>query len=414
MNKIIKENILYIILLGIFWFFTMPYVFSKKEAIFDWYSLKVSPIGYSPKVMKNLIKKGDSILVDTFLESEPKTEEAFKSNLEPILDKIARVCDYYKEVGKTDEILSEPTWYDKNTTWSENPSKITPDGVSRAALPQHEVPIDYWHRHQDSILSALDYYKRALNYSGPELLASDRIKLVSASVCRPQEVVVSYSTFLANTDSYVEEQIRKKDEKELKGLTDKQKLMIVLSRIRHGSPPPDVQEYIKALTILLKDTHYETLSPVEADGLYEKILFFLQNSSDPGQKFNERQFRLKRGKLLYEVLGKKDPSNIKKAILEFKAAASFDDIDSFRTSQENNIMAHVFEANLYTVRCLLKLGNYKEALSKLEDMQTSIRTVDERAGRRRMEINLLHDHHLLLRETLIKLGRKQEADAVEL
>ena len=63
---------------------------------------------------------------------------------------------------------------------------------------------------------------------------------------------------------------------------------------------------------------------------------------------------------------------------------------------------------------MLKLGSYKEALSKLEDMQTSIRTVDERAGRRRMEINLLHDHHLLLRETLIKLGRKQEADAVEL
>ncbi len=70
----------------------MPYVFSKKEAIFDWYSLKVSPLGYTPKVMKNLVKKGDSILVDTFLENEPKTEEAFKSNLEPILQKIARVC----------------------------------------------------------------------------------------------------------------------------------------------------------------------------------------------------------------------------------------------------------------------------------------------------------------------------------
>jgi hypothetical protein len=47
-------------------------------------------------------------------------------------------------------------------------------------------------------------------------------------------------------------------------------------------------------------------------------------------------------------------------------------------------------------------------------MQTTIRTVDERAGKRKMEVNLLHDHHLLLRETLIKLGRKMEADAIEL
>jgi len=414
LNKIIKENILYIILLGTFWFFSMPYVFSKKEAIYDWYSIKVSPLGYTPKVMKSLVKKGDSILISTFLEKEPKTEEAFRTSMEPILDKIARVCDYYKEVGKADEILSEPTWYDKNTTWSEDPSKITPDGVSRASLPQHENPSEFWHRHQDTILSALDYYKRALNYSGPELLAAERIRLVSLSVCRPQEVVVSYSTFLSNADAYVEEQIRKKDPRELRGLTEKQKQMIVLSRIRHGSPPPDVQEYLKALTVLLKDTQYETLSPIEADGLYEKILFFLQNSADPGQKFNERQFRLKRGKLLFEVLGKKNPSYIKNAILEFKAAASFENMEEFRSTQENNIMAHIFESNLYTVRCHLKLGEFKQALTKLEDMQTTIRTVDERAGKRKMEVNLLHDHHLLLRETLIKLGRKMEADAIEL
>lgn len=283
MKKIIKENIVYLILLGVFWFFSMPYVYSKKEAIFDWYSLKVSPIGYTPKVMKNLIKKGDSVLISSFLESEPKTEEAFKSNIQPILEKIANVCDYYKEIGKTDDILNEPTWFDKNTRWSEDPSKITPDGVSRRSLPSHENPHEFWIRHQDSLLSALDYYKRALNYSGPELQAAERVRLVSAAVCRPQETVISYSTYLTNAESYVEEQIRKTQKREIQNLNDKQIEMFVLSKIRVGTPPPDPQEFIKALTILLKDTHYETLSPIEADILYEKILFFLENTSDPGR-----------------------------------------------------------------------------------------------------------------------------------
>ena len=392
----------------------MPYVFSKKEAIFDWYSLKVSPLGYTPKVMKNLVKKGDSILISAFLESEPKSEEAFRSSMEPILDKISRVCDYYKEVGKLDDILTEPTWYDKNTRWSEDPSKITPDGVSRSSLPRHELPLDFWQKHQDTLLSALDYYKRALNYSGPELLASERIRLVSASVCRPQEVVVSYSSYLTNTDAYVEDQIRKNYKQDIQNLNDRQIQMIVLSKIRMGTPPPDPQEYIKALTILLKDTHYETLSPIEADGLYEKILFFLQNSADPGQKLSERLFRLKRGKLLFEVLGKNNPEFIKKAKMEFQAAANFDNLEEFRSSQENNIMAHIFESKLYIARCEIKLGRYKESLSLLHDLESSVRTVDDRAGKRKMEVNLLHDYHLLLRETLIKMGRKQEADSIEL
>ncbi|MCB1140862.1 MAG: hypothetical protein H7A24_07080 [Leptospiraceae bacterium] len=416
MKKIIRENLKYILTVLIFWAFALPYIYSERDTLFEKYSLFVSPIGYRPKIMKKFMDKADKILANEFLDEKPANEEEWNRNVEPFLNRMQNVCEFYKKSGKRDEILKNPTWYEKNEQWSEDPSRLQPNGHNRSALPHTFDPGEKWKEHEESLLEALDYYKRALNYSGPEFLIAKRIQQVSAAVCRPEEAILAFSTFILNTETYAEKEIYKNKDikKEMRGKTEKQKFSQVLAHIKSGKAPISTTDYIEGLIKLLKDTGFEKISPKESDLIYEKILFFYTNTTDPRQRFHEKNFRLKRGILLFEM-SQREPKYLDRALLEFSAAAASENMSEIQTDKNNFYNALVFEANLYRVRCFLQKGDNKLALTILQKMMNDIRKIDDRAGAPKQAIqdrNLLHDYHLLRRKTLIQLGRKMEADEI--
>lgn len=420
MKKILRDNAVFIFALFIFWGLCFPAVYYYRQSLYDWFVIKVSPSGYSPKVMNGFIKDGDRIISKLILDRREKDEKKFMDETDQFLKKMKLACEYYQEVSSRDEVLADPTWYEKNTVWTSDNSAFTKvDGVSRNGLGEGTVPKEFWKESIGEILSALDYYKRALNYAGPEITAAKRIHRTAPAACRNSDVIVAYSTYIYDSETYVENQIRKNTRKEeFESYPEKQKLSLVLSEIKRrafeGSELPNLSEYMTGLTNLLMDTNIRTVSPLESVRLLERIIFVLGNSTDPGQIKNEKEFRMKRGKILYE-LGKKDPFHYHEAMEDFLAASDFDPAIKRESKNIGEIMGLIFEARLYTARCLLRLNRLKDALTVLEELKIKVASIDERENYRApVYFELLQDFKVLLRETLIGLGRKGEADEIHL
>jgi len=450
--KILKDNLVYLLLLFLIWAIAFPIVISNRDSLFSWYAISMSPSGYSPKVARKFIEKGDKALdknlddaiVSPRIKEELEDEKKRPAILLSHLELMEEACDYYKKIAGKDEVLQYPSWLDRNTKWSSD-RELSADGIgkSRGHLPTVLNPEEYWKKNVDSVLGALDYYKRALNYSGPEILAADKIRSVAKAVCRPEEIILAYTSYITVSDAYVEKILEEEDRqfakknqsffspilrlfgmagpaerKEMYGLNPLMKRSIIWSQIRKnikegikggsGEDPnlPLLSDYIRGLNILLLDTNIRNSSPKEADALYETILFFLQGTTDPGQQKNERFFRFKRGILLFNM------GDYERAKEQFTAAKEFEDLKDESPVSMRLIASHIFQSNLMIAKCNFKLGNYKEALIALKSVENLLANVDGRNGGK-IEIDLLTDYKNTLRETLKKLDRFKEADEIE-
>jgi tetratricopeptide (TPR) repeat protein len=400
----------------------------------------MSPEGYTPKTMKKFISDGDKKLnngledslqsdrLKTLLEDKVAKEGLMLS----YLAQMEKACEYYQEKADKDVYLKEPTWLDRNTNWSTD-REISSSGlgVKRQPLPNSLSPAEFWKKNAEPILGALDYYKRALYYSGPEILAADKIKFIAKSICRADEIIIAYSTYLNHSDSYVDELLAKQDEdfakknhsflnslkrlfgfgnsedvKEMYGLNPLMKKTIIWSYIKENHNLPILMDYLRAVNILLLDTKLRDMSPKEADDLFETILFFLQNTEDPIQQKNERFFRFKRGIHLYKN------GNYEKAKIQFSAATEFNNLKEESPISIRLIMSHIFQSELMIAKCEFKLNDFKSAIKTLNRLENSLHNVDGRDGGK-IEIELLKDYKNTKKETLKKLGRIREAEEME-
>ncbi len=396
----------------------------------------MSPSGYSPKVMKKFLSKGDDILAKNLedsiksdrIEKELEDEKKREGILIAHLEQMEAACDYYKVAGKKDDVLQNPTWLEQNKYWTSD-RELSANGLgsTRKQLPSVTNPNEYWKNNINAILSALDYYKRGLNYSGPEILAADKIRTVARAVCRPEEIILAYTTYLNFSDAYVEEILDKEDEeilkknqsffapilrlfglagptdrKEMYGLSPLMKKTIVWKYIKENHNLPLLMDYIRGLNILLLDTKLRESSPYEADALYDTILFFLQGTEDPKQQLSERNFRFKRGILLFNM------GEYESAKRQFIGAKEPIDLKDESMTQIHLSTSHKFQSELMIAKCHFKQGKYKEALISLSSAQIHIANVEGK-----LERDLLDDYKNTLRETYKKLGRIKEADEIE-
>ena len=440
MIKILKDNLIYVLAIGLFWLIAFPVIIYKRHAILNWYAIKMSPSGHSHKVMKKFLDEGDKILKNNLSEAvkSPRIQEELEDEkkhpkiLLAHLEKMEAACDYYKSAVKKDEIMQDPTWLDRNTNWSSD-KDLSAGGIgkTRKPLPSSTNPDDYWKKNVNSVLGALDYYKRALNYAGPEINAADKIKSVANAVCRPEEIIIAYISYINVSEAYVEEILDKEDEelvkknqsffapllrlfgigdatdrKQMYGLSPLMKKSIIWRYIKENHNLPLLMDYIRAVNTLLLDTKLRESSPYEADALYDTILFFLQGTEDIVQQRNERFFRFKRGILLFNM------GEFERAKEQFTAAKEFDNLKEETAASMRLIASHIFQSNLMIAKCNFKLGKYKEALISLKSVENLLSNIDGRTGSR-VEVNLLDDYKNTLRETFKKLGRIKEADEIE-
>lgn len=461
MKKIIRDNLKFILFVLVIWAVTFPLVYFKRHTIYNWYSIKMSPLGYNPKVMGKFIREADSILasnlddnIDTIIRSFPtkekqkemKKEDKRKTllTIEGHLGIMERSCQFVKEKENRDDTLSVLNWRQKYTDWASN-QENTAGGIGntidRIPLPDPMNPVEYWKSNENEIMRALDYYKRALNYAGPEIIAADKIRPVARALCKNDEVILAYSTYVNGAEAHVEKKVEERaydmnkgsfwdrivrfftfksipNKDDLYGLTPLMKKQLVWAEIKRNKDlkpeaqeEPKLMDYLRGITILLSDTNLKKVSPREAAELYETVLFFLQNTTDPIQMKNERFYRLKRGKHLYGM------GDYAGALLDFKAAADFKDLDKESSSDIRQVMTHIFESELYAVKCYYQLGKsdknnkkyFKKALSMIDELNNRLSNNGYIAN----EADLMDDFKEVKRNTLKKLGHFQEADEIE-
>jgi tetratricopeptide (TPR) repeat protein len=437
--KILKKNIVYILVIGVIWLFFFPLLFLNRDSLYSWYVLKMSPSGYTPKSMRKFIMDGDkatlkglenSIQSDRLMEqfeNSDKKETLIKS----FLSQMERACEFYSDAQTKDELLVEPGWLEKNSTWSsDREESANAIGSSRKVLPNVMDPDRFWKKNISYLLEALDFYKRALYYSGPEITAADKIHSIARSICKPNESILAYTSYLNHSNSYVEEILSNQEEesfknsqsfsnkvkrffgfgiserKEMYGLNPLMKKTIIWSYIKENHAYPVLFDYLKGMNILLLDTKLRDMSPKEADELFETMLFFLQRTDDPIQQKNERFFRFKRGIHLFKS------GDFIKAKEQFSAAKEFSDLKDESTVSIRVIMSHIFQAELMIAKCEFKLKNYQEAMKSLAILENSLHSIDGRDGGK-IEIDLLKDYKQTKIETLKKLGRVKESEEME-
>ncbi|WP_243401693.1 hypothetical protein, partial [Leptospira ellisii] len=334
-------------------------------------------------------------------------------------------CLYYDSLSGRDTVLYKPSWSDSMSIWRFRESgidsetsekKLSSKTRSRTPITGTLHPGEYWKSAAPAVLEALDYYKRALNFSGPDFSVPKRIEKSALAVCRPEEVLLAYADYVRNTEEAVRAAMDAekperpffscKSEETADVLTEKQNQMRVWSQIKSNSFVIDrdqnirvnANDFKKALHLLafgIYRTGLNSISPLEADGVLEKLLFF----SDPGTvEYDE--LLLKRGMLNYQ-LGKRDPFFFNKATFYFREVSQSKFLDQ----------GSLFESKLMIVRTMIRKQKFDEALLELQRLETELYTVDKAyrvtgAGRS----DLVEDRKKLLKYVLRKKGRYEEAD----
>ncbi|PJZ52642.1 hypothetical protein [Leptospira adleri] len=416
----IRENKKFILILLLVWTVAIAWILPNRYKLLSKVALMVRPPGYDPQTAEEFIEKGDSIL---------QREVAYQDQGEriPDLDLMREACLYYYSLSERDTVLYKPSWTDSMHIWrfkdsglkeeSSGEKKISSRTRSREPITGGLNPGEYWKTTSPVVLEALDYYKRALNFSGPDFTVPKKIERTALAVCRPEEVLLAYADYVRNTEESVrvvmENSKPKKpffscnqDSGPINVLTEKQNQMRVWSQIKSNSflidPDRNIKvnanDFKKALNLLafgIYKTGLNSISPLEADGILEKLLFF----ADPGTvEYDELLF--KRGMLNYQ-LGKRDPLFWNKSIFYFREAAQSNLLDK----------GSVFESRLMTVRSEIRKGELDAALQELQSLESELYSIDKAyrvtgAGRS----DLVEDRKKLLRYVLRKKGRYEEAD----
>ncbi|MCP5495583.1 MAG: hypothetical protein H7A23_13585 [Leptospiraceae bacterium] len=396
-KKILKQNLKYMLLVLVIWGILFPLIIINRDQILVWYSLKVSRQHYNESSMNGFLKKGNSILHNS------------NANLELMRD----ACDYYKNLNHVDPILYEPKWYDQAHRWQNPKDKESSwfgsffgnesqNSKQQEPLLKYYVhPRDYWNGKEGDVLEALDYYKRALNYAGPNFEPVKKIEEVGWAVCRPREVVLAYSTFILNTEEYVEEKLAISYPNDSEII----KTYRIISAIKNGKFKEARRDfYEKGLIYLLLELKWANISPTEAENLYTKLIVITSN-----QKEVYNRFRKKRGLLRYK-LGQEKKDNYKLAIEDFLAAREYPNMDEFKTKELNVYLNDIFESDLMIIKCYIELNQIEDAQKTLSVANSDIQKIFEEGGI--LEASLQEDYKEIRRIILRKLGRTREADEI--
>lgn len=412
--KIIKDNSIYwLTVLGI-WAICFPIIFIHKDDLYSWVVRKASPRSPNSKIMKDFVYKGDKILANHFLDSKPdKDNQKFLESIFPYIEKMKTVCAYYRNLGYKDEIFANPTWISKQYDWSfEFRSQNFEENLSREKLPTAIEPASYWKKNIEPVVNALSYYKKGMHYSGANFLAAQRIHFVAGAACKPEESIIALTTYIYNTEKYIEDTIIQEDKSRnliYKNLDSLSQLKMILYFLKtHPSLHEVFHEYQRAITVLIYDTNFTRVSPLEAAELINRPLALIETSSDIGQIKNAKKMRMLRGKILFEE-GKKEKIHFSGALLDFEAASEYPNLSKYPNNEIPEIKSNIFEAKLYIAKCHYQLKQYRETLTVLNHLLNDVRSIDGREGKR-VELGLLKEFHELRRETLMKLGRVKEAD----
>ncbi|ASV11737.1 hypothetical protein B2G51_08305 [Leptospira santarosai] len=413
----IRENRRYVLFLLFVWVIAAVWILPNRYKLLSKLALMIQPPGYDPKIAGEFIEKADSIL-------QRKVSYQDLGERTPDLEIMREACLYYYSLSGRDTILYKPSWTDSMSIWRFKDSGMDERSngkklsfKSRSPITGSFNPKEYWKALSPNVLEALDYYKRALNFSGPDLNVPKKIEKVALAVCRPEEVLLAYADYVRNTEETVrfkmENTKRSRSffscnqvENQPNTLTEKQNQMRIWSQIKSDSFVIDSErnlkvsanDFKKALNLLafgIYKTGLHSISPLEADGILEKLLFF----SDPGTvEYDE--LLMKRGMLNYQ-LGKRDPSFLNKAIFYFSEVS--------RSNLLNK--GSVFESKLMIARIEIRKDRLDSALSELQKLETDLYTIDKAyrvTGSGRSD--LIEDRKKLLRYVLRKKGRYEEAD----
>ncbi|TGK38658.1 hypothetical protein EHQ12_04635 [Leptospira gomenensis] len=414
----VRENKKFVFFLGIAWTLGAIWILPNRYHLLSRLALFIQPPGYHPKTAEEFVEKGDGIL---------RREIPYQDQGEriPDLELMRQACLYYASLSGRDTILYKPSWTDSMSVWRFRESgidsetsekKLSSKTRNRSPITGTLHPGEYWKSAAPSVLEALDYYKRALNFSGPDFAVPKRIEKSALAVCRPEEVLLAYADYVRNTEEAVRTVMDSQkpnrpffscqSQETADIFTEKQNQMRVWSQIKSNSFLIDrdrnvrvqANDFKKALHLLafgIYRTGLGSTSPLEADGVLEKLLFF----SDPDTvEYDELLF--KRGMLNYQ-LGKRDPSFLDKATFYFR-----------ETSQSKYLdRGSAFESKLMIVRALIRKQKFDEALLELQSLETELYTIDKAyrvtgTGRN----DLVEDRKKLLKYVLRKKGRYEEAD----
>ncbi|MDI7196908.1 hypothetical protein QMM61_09370 [Leptospira santarosai] len=413
----IRENRRYVLFLLFVWVIAAVWILPNRYKLLSKVALMIQPPGYDPKIAGEFIEKADSIL-------QRKVSYQDLGERTPDLEIMREACLYYYSLNERDTILYKPSWTDSMSIWrfkdsgmDERSNEKKLSFKSRSPITGSFNPKEYWKALSPNVLEALDYYKRALNFSGPDLNVPKKIEKVALAVCRPEEVLLAYADYVRNTEETVrfkmENTKRSRSffscnqvENQPNTLTEKQNQMRIWSQIKSDSFVIDSErnlkvsanDFKKALNLLafgIYKTGLHSISPLEADGILEKLLFF----SDPGTvEYDE--LLMKRGMLNYQ-LGKRDPSFLNKAIFYFSEVS--------RSNLLNK--GSVFESKLMIARIEIRKDRLDSALLELQKLETDLYTIDKAyrvTGSGRSD--LIEDRKKLLQYVLRKKGRYEEAD----
>ncbi|EMY02029.1 hypothetical protein LEP1GSC029_4700 [Leptospira interrogans str. 2002000626] len=198
----IRENRKYILFLLFVWIIATAWILPNRYRLLNRLALIIQSPGYDPKTAKEFIKKGDSIL------AKEVTYQDLGERI-PDLNVMREACLYYYSLSEIDRVLYKPSWTDSMSTWrfkteeESEDKKNSTKTQSRNPITGSFNPGDYWKVVAPNVLEALDYYKRALNFSGPDLNVPKKIEKTALAVCRPEEVLLAYADYIRNTEETV-------------------------------------------------------------------------------------------------------------------------------------------------------------------------------------------------------------------
>jgi hypothetical protein len=418
LNQIFRENLKYILAVLFVWAITFPYVLQNKDNILAKFTLLYnSYFGYpNPRIAHQLMAKGDAILdgrgegssgffgkFSSFFSGS----DSMKANVLPLdLTLMEKSCLYYRSKEHVEEIFLEPTWREKAQEWNsplfQKIRAVEPNEVSLGPNPK-----EYWNSHIEHVLEALDYYKRALRFSGPEFAVPKRIERVAWAVCRPAEILLAYKTHMLETEDYILNKL-KAENKLPSNQSDKQQLITIMSSIKNGGfPEVNPNDYMETLLRQILLTGMKSFSPKEMDSVYERIIYMVAHSEKEYLKFVER-----RGDLYFQ-LGKENSEYYKKAINQYTISIDIKLALDDEMADVPLLLVHQFEATVAIARCYYELNENNSALKILDSLTPQLRNVDERSVGG-IKFQVLKSYRETKRKVLRKLQRYEEADEIPL
>jgi tetratricopeptide (TPR) repeat protein len=399
-----------------------------------------SPPGYRPDLVENLLKKGDEKMApqEKSTISDWKTKLAGDSpiSLPPLDTRLLKdICKYFVSREHKDPSLD-------TLTWNKKKEMITPKyWENDREMILNFDPLAYWKENVDFVLQGLDYYKRALNFSGPEIRVPKRIEEASLASCRYSEIILGYSSYVFQTEDFIKDRylkdilgkgkfakpswykrfwnwirgrsIPKMDFPQESNLTPKQIQLRIWDIIRNGNAREVTRgEFLEGVRKALQSAgkKMDESSPEQALEFYERLLFFVSNQNDP---LEYSRYRKNRGEI-YLRFSKENPKYLDLAISEFRDSAKI--VNQTEIPQEvlPAVLIESFSLELGIAKAYFQEKKYENALQELDRIQSKLRNIDDRStkGGEVAKKSLLQEYRFIRKTTLRNLNRFEEADEI--